>query len=322
MHDKSGYFHKDFSNRTVSSQIDRLDSQLAKLDKTTSDIAIQVLTGLDRLQERLKEENRSFSESESDDPQLHYLIKRFQSNADTLVTAVGGVDALRKLRSEYQPSTDAWWWHIDEYIKKRNQIRFRRLVIIGGGIVAIFAILVVVYLRFLAPPPEVRQRIGHENKANSLIENSQFQDALDQTNMALEYAPENFSLIVQKGVLLEMLNQPEMAQESYNLALRTDPDKTKFLLERAYAYLKVGQFEKMKADAEELVALNPDSAEGYMFIANAYEIAGDDSKAIQNYEKASTLAEAQDKIELMTTIRVRMGFLMQNFSMPTSTPSN
>ena len=81
--------------------------------------------------------------------------------------------------------------------------------------------------------------------------------------------------------------------------------------------MQVGLFDDANADIDAALILNPESAEAYMFRGQILEYEGDSYGAIQAYEEASILAEEQENIELITTVRMRLAMLMQSAAIPT-----
>ncbi len=118
-------------------------------------------------------------------------------------------------------------------------------------------------------------------------------------------------------MLLIALGEEEEAQQSFEKALSLGIDQERYYIERIYNAMQIGLMDLAQEDIDQLLIVQPDSAEAYLFRGQILESEGDTSGAIQAYEKASTYAEEQEKIELMTTIRMRLGMLMQSAGLPT-----
>jgi tetratricopeptide (TPR) repeat protein len=118
-------------------------------------------------------------------------------------------------------------------------------------------------------------------------------------------------------MLLLKLGDEDAAQKSFDQALALGIDMERYYIERVYNAMQFGMIDLAQEDINQLLKVNPESAEGYLFRGQILESEGDTIGAIQAYEKASQYAEQQEKIELMTTIRMRLGMLMQSAGLPT-----
>jgi len=75
---------------------------------------------------------------------------------------------------------------------------------------------------------------------------------------------------------------------------------------RAPSISESGQTKTALADARAVIELNPDSAIGYLVLGQVNEGAGNYVEAVNAYTRASTLAEAQNKLEIAAIARVQL----------------
>jgi cytochrome c-type biogenesis protein CcmH/NrfG len=81
--------------------------------------------------------------------------------------------------------------------------------------------------------------------------------------------------------------------------------------------MRVGDGRAMLADAQEVVAANPESAPGYLLLGQANELLGNGQDAIAAYEKSGRLADAQDNPQLAAIARMNLATLLQQIQVGT-----
>jgi len=270
--------------------------------------------------ERLNALKAVGASASSEDSQFESLLLQLEKNRSVFLNRVGGPTAFRKSRMERQPEKSAWWWFIDQGLAEERQSKIKRLAIIGTIVIALLIVLVVVYNQFLAPTPEVQAGIGFQQSAESKLIAGEYEEALAAVNQAIQYLPEYVELYVLRGVLYEILDQPDLAEQSYQLARQMLADEADFYNARAQYFLFAGRAEKGMADAQMALSLNPDSAVSLMYIAQAYEMQGDISKAIDYYELASAAAEASNNPTLQVMVRMQIATLLQQYNLASPEP--
>jgi tetratricopeptide (TPR) repeat protein len=315
--DKLKYVKTSSNEKTLDQTLDELDSLIGKLDAKNKGIAIQILGLMDEVHNRFSDQIKFDNEGKPQNSQLGYLYKQIRKQAAVIVKAAGGESWFQKQRKETAFPEKAWWWYLDVYLAQKRKKSL--LTMVRGFIIfaVIVAGIVLAYQKWFAPPPEVRARLGYENQASLAIEDGRYEDALYAVNEALTYGPEQYSLWIQKGMLLLKLGDEDAAQKSFDQALALGIDMERYYIERVYNAMQFGMIDLAQEDINQLLKVNPESAEGYLFRGQILESEGDTIGAIQAYEKASQYAEQQEKIELMTTIRMRLGMLMQSAGLPT-----
>jgi tetratricopeptide (TPR) repeat protein len=140
---------------------------------------------------------------------------------------------------------------------------------------------------------------------------------MSEMEAALALAPDYYPLWIKKGVLAKVLGYEAVEQSSYDTPQELVENPEFFYYERASVFMQFGLYDDVLRDSENLLAINPKSAEAYLYRGLVYEMRGENSQAYDAFEKAALLAEEQNKNQLVATIRVRMGMLMQSISIPT-----
>jgi cytochrome c-type biogenesis protein CcmH/NrfG len=173
-----------------------------------------------------------------------------------------------------------------------------------------------VYQRFLAPNLVTVASIEHQQKAESFAQTGNLAGALSEVEQSLAATPRDSEQLVFKGVLQEALGRDAAAEETF-AAAEALVGKEAFLIVRSRRYLGLAQAKAAVADAQAVIELNPDSAMGYLVLGQANEQVGNYAEAMDAYSRASTLAEAQDKLDIAAIARMQLGMLMQRPSTPT-----
>ncbi len=270
---------------------------------------------MDEIQEQKKFLHND--EKEKTETQLSYVTKRIYSSAKVLLKTIGGKDELKEKRKIKGKNPDHWWWYLDHYLEEKKKRDLQRSGMIGLVLLVVFALLVLIYDRYLAPPPEVRARIDYETRIDDFIYSGDYISAMSEMEGALAIAPDYYPLWIKKGVLAKVLGNEAVEQSSYETAQQFVENPEYFYYERASVFMQFGLYDDVLEDTDNLLAINAKSAEAYLYRGLVYEMRGENSQAYDAFEKAALLAEEQNKNQLVATIRVRMGMLLQSVSIPT-----
>jgi tetratricopeptide (TPR) repeat protein len=312
---KEKYFHKNDQHKSISSNLDEIETILGKLDGSQSPIAERIFDIMDEIQEQKKFLHND--EKEKTETQLSYVTKRIYSSAKVLLKTIGGKDELKEKRKIKGKNPDHWWWYLDHYLEEKKKRDLQRSGMIGLVLLVVFALLVLIYDRYLAPPPEVRARIDYETRIDDFIYSGDYISAMSEMEGALAIAPDYYPLWIKKGVLAKVLGNEAVEQSSYETAQQFVENPEYFYYERASVFMQFGLYDDVLEDTDNLLAINAKSAEAYLYRGLVYEMRGENSQAYDAFEKAALLAEEQNKNQLVATIRVRMGMLLQSVSIPT-----
>jgi len=292
-----------------------IEMRIAKLKEISPEDALGILSLLDQARERLNALKAAGGGANSEDSQFESLLLQLDKKRSLFLNRVGGPVVLRQARKQRQPDESDWWWYIDRDIAERRQAMVKRWAIGGAIVVVLLIVLAALYNQFLAPPPEFQAGIGFQQAAENKLITGEYQEALAEVNQAIQYLPDYPELYVLRGVLYEVLDQSDLAEQSYKRAREILGDEETFYNERAKYFLLAGWAELGMADAQKALSINPESAISLMYIAQAYETLGELSKAIDYYELASAAAEASNDPTLQVMARMQMATLLQQYNL-------
>ena len=298
-----------------------LEMRIAKLKEISPEDALEILPLLDQARERLDALKAAGASASSEDSQFESLLLQLEKKRPVFLNRVGGAAALRQSRMERQPDKSAWWWFMDQSQAEERQAKVKRLATIGIIVVALLTVLVVIYNQFLAPSPEFQAGIGFQQTAESQLIAGDYEGALASVGQAIQLLPDNGDLYVLQGVIYDVLDQPDLAEQSYRLARQMLDGEDAFYMIRAKNFLLAGRAELGMADAQMALSLNPDSAVSLMYIAQAHEMQGNISEAIDYYQLASAAAEASNDPTLQVMARMQMANLLQQFNITSPEPT-
>jgi tetratricopeptide (TPR) repeat protein len=224
--------------------------------------------------------------------------------------AQGGA-ALQEERAAVQPERARWWWYLDEEVARQRARRLRRwLISILAGVI-VLAVAWLVYDRFIAPPPHVRQALQHISSGEFLVDEQDLRGALAEYEAATVLSPDNPRAWTWQGVIhsqLGELDDAEMAFEAARSLYETDFD---FLLNRGMMFLHVGDLVAADADVEQAIRARPDSGYGYFLRAGIAAEQEEYAAAVADLERAAELAHIAEDTQLEATARAQLAMVMQ-----------
>lgn len=313
---KEKYFNKNGKFQSINAILDEIETTLGKIDGIQGPPAEKIFSLMDEIaeQEKFIQKNEKIKYQ----TQFSYISKRIYSSAKLLIKTIGGVGVLREKRKISGVGSDHWWWYLDHYLADQRKTRIKRSGIIGLIVVVVLIAAAFVYDKFIAPPPEVRARLDYETTIDNYISEGDFGSAMQVMESALDLAPDYYPLWIKRGVLEKALGNEAAAQSSFDTARQFVENPEYYYYERANVFMQFGLYDDVLEEANLLLEINPQSAEAFLFRGLVYETRGQNDQARSAYEKASALAEEQNKMQLVATIRVRMGMLMQSVSIPTT----
>jgi tetratricopeptide (TPR) repeat protein len=274
------------------------------LDQAAQGLAELETTGMDVRAERSRFET---IQRRLERRQCHFLVE------------AGAV--LQEERASVQPDRSQRWWFLDEEAARQRQHQLRRLLTRGLLAVLLLAVGSLVYDRFIAPPPQVRQAFQHNSQAEALIEEGDLRAALAEFEMAADLTPDDPSPWLWQGVIHLELNETDDAQVAFDTAQSLYETGLDFLLERSLAYLRVGNLAAASTDAKQAVAQNPQEGQAYYVRASVAAEQGDYATALADLEQATKLARAAGDTQLEATARTQWAMMMQSQSYQQPTPS-
>jgi tetratricopeptide (TPR) repeat protein len=241
------------------------------------------------------------------------IQRQLQRRKRQFLATVG--PALAEERAQAKPGSDRWWWHIDELVAQERKDQILRALRWVGVAVVVGAIAWVIYDRTLRPPANVREAYQRSGSGQLLAEPGEeqdFQAALVEFEAAAAADPAEPEYWVWIGVIRNQLGEEDAAQDAFDEAESLyDTTRPGFLVQRAQAYLRVGDLERAAADANRAIAGYPEEGWTYAVRANVSVAQGDLVGAIEDLETAADLAAASDDTQLEAFARTQRGMVIQ-----------
>jgi tetratricopeptide (TPR) repeat protein len=305
---------------SLNDLLDKIDNNLGRLGEGMGVDPKEILAEMDEASIRLK--NATIQQEhapKSEEAQFDYIGKTLQKYSKVFLRLIGGSAGLSALRAQHNPPAQNWWWFLDQWQQQKESAAVRKFVVTTGVIVIILVSLSFIYQRFLAPDKVTQQKYDSINNAQQDMASGDYAGALVQVNQALATSPNDTDLLIYKGVMLTKLGQLTAADQAFAQAEKLLNNHETLLATKTLDYLQASDPKSAKASAQELIAYNPKSAEGYFYLAKSEELLGDQNTALENYNQAFTLADGQGKTELAATIKISMAMMMQamNSQLPT-----
>jgi len=298
-----------------------LELRLARLKESRAGEAMQIPLLLDQAAALLESLHKAGLAAGSEDSYFETITALLYSKRRLFLERVGGAAALERAYPEHQPPTDHWWWHVSEAIAQERRAALRRALAVAGAAALLLFVFAGLYQRFWAPDPALQASVEHQQIAENMLLAGRYEEALAEVREALQAAPDNPMLQVLQGVIYEVLEQSKLAAESFELAEEGYTARDAFLSARAGYYLMANQPTLALADAQAAIALDPDSAIGFLRAAQAYEALGDIAHALEYYQFASDVAERVGDAQLLVIARMSLGQLLQSPLSLTATPA-
>lgn len=306
----------------ISETLDRLEVLVGKIGMNTPEQSIQILTGLDSALENISHLEGKISHKTAES-QFEDICSQLHSHSRQFIKDLGGTSVLRENRNRVQPPTDHWWWYLDELIEKARKARLRHALFGLIGVVLALGLVILVYNLFLAPDPVTVAIYSSEQSTRDLMMQGDLDGALIAVDKGLEVAPSEGSLLTLKAIIFEEQKKSELSTQIMDKAAKSFSSVEEFLQTRGQAYMLIGRYEKALADVDEILRMNPQSAEAYLLSGQIYELKQDYSKAFEDFGMAFDLADAQNKSHLAGIARIRMASMLEfmgNPQIPTLTP--
>ena len=305
--------------------LNQLEIRLGKLKHGTREDAEEILHLFDQADAALRILKEKSVKMPAEEVRFENLCAQFRSNRARLLKMLGGAKALNALREARNPHNideAHWWWYLDRNLASERRANWRRIAMWGVLGLITFALLAFGYERFLAPDPAVRQAYGHQRSAEMLADRGNYAEALAEANQGLAHTPDDPYLLTVKGVCHQMLGEIEAAEESFAAAQAAYDSPELFLRARAQVYLRINRPDELEADANALLALEPDSPHAHFYLGLVSEVRQEYQAAKTYYEKASELAQAADEMELQVMASMQLSQVMNKLaSDPSSAPT-
>lgn len=311
---------------TIRTPADRVREALDRTERLVANVrgagpqVLELLHLLDRGADALAELEASGMDVRAERGRFETVQRQLRRRQGRFLAEAGA--ALQEERVAIQPDRARWWWFLDEAVSRERARRLRRWLV--GTLVAALALVGagLVYDRFLAPPPQVREAFRRSAAGEALVGEGDLRAALAEFEAAAALTPDDPDPWVWQGVIHFELAEVDDAQAAFETARRLYERDADFLLDRTMAYLRVGNLPAASADAEQFILDNPDSGRGYYVRAGVATEQGDYAAAVADLERAAELARAAGDTQLEATARTQRAMViqLQLYQSPTPTP--
>lgn len=248
---------------------------------------------------------------------LSGLDDRVLRNAKSLVKALGGMAAFEQFRRQFDAKPDDLWWQLDARIALDRRRLLQRLVT-TGVVLAVLGVIVFLARDFLFPYNPVSEAVSN---AGVSLDAGDLPAALAEIESGLVAAPDSAELLVWKGILLKLMGDEQGSEQAFEASRRYARNETEFYLLRGQTYIRIGRYDDVIADADAVLAIDPDSAEAYYLRATGYEGKGNVFQAMMDVDQSAQLAQDAGNDALYALARYRYAMLMQAGIVPTAAPT-
>lgn len=304
----------------LRSYLNRLEAQVGRLGHGAGKEAIDIPDLFDIADSILKECKQGGHPLLEEQLRFDEVSAQFSQKTKQFLTEIGGVQALTNKRGQKNPDSNRWWWYVDRQLADQRKSNLTKTAKWSGIFFVLIVIVFLVYQRFLAPDKATIQQMNYIQAAEQVAQEGNMEQALAEVNQALTVKPGDPEVLIFRGILQQSLGQQLEADQTFAQAEKIINNREKFLLTRGQRYYTLGENEAALEDAQAAMNINPDSAEGYLLAGEAYENLGKSNEALDAYQKASSLAEAQNNASLEAFVRMRMAMLMQRLGAPVAQP--
>jgi tetratricopeptide (TPR) repeat protein len=298
---------------TISNDLDRIEILVGRVGYNTPEQTRSLPPALDSAYLRIQELENGESRARVE-VRFESLLTILRSEARRFIKDFGGMATYLAERARENPPASHSWWYLDEYLASKRKAALRRLLMTVGILAAVLVVLALIYNRFLAPDPKFLAAYEHQQLARDYFYQGNPQQALQEAETALTYTPDDSSLWILKAVALEKLGRDSEAAQAYAKAEQLEPDREQFLLARVDVYISAGMYDQAMADTQEVLKINPDSAQAFLAQGMIYEGTKQYSDAIDAYNKATEVANKINQPETAALARTRYAMLLQMMS--------
>jgi tetratricopeptide (TPR) repeat protein len=317
---------KYFVPSAAMTPVDRLRESLDKAERLVGNLrkagprVLELLHLLDQTVDALGALEESNADVRAERVRVDVVQRQLRRQQARFVSEAGA--AYREERAAVQPDRANWWWFLDEAVARQRQKQLRRGVFTALGVAVFLLVAWFVYDRLIAPPPEVREAYRFSTSGEGLAEEGDLQAALAEFEAAASFTPDDPKLWMWQGVLHAELAEPEKAQAAFDKAALLYGAEFSFLMDRAMAYLRVGNLDAAEADVEQAIIEDPESGWPYYVRSGIDMERGDCFLASSDLELAAQIANQVGDTQLEALARTQRAMVMQSCVgfQPTLTP--
>ncbi len=277
--------------------------------------ALTYLRLLDQVEEAIPRLELAFGvDLKPERTRLETLENQTRTHAARIVREAGST-ALVRSRDEISATEEQWWWYLDQSLAEKRQSDLRRWSLRGLVVAGVLLVALLAYNQFLAPSAEEQAFSTLTSAGEGYLMQGEMEPALAEFEAAAALNPQDIGVRLQLGVVYEQLGRHEEAEEQLARARELAASESDYNASLSLVYFRVAAggaewaieaaFEKATAAVE----ADDGSAIAHFALASAYELQGETTLAIEEFELASNLS---GDASLTVLARMRMGMLMQS----------
>jgi len=285
---------------------------VATLNGSTSPDAVLELLGLlDRIAGQVDQLKGRGVDLRAELGRIEALHNTLVEKGRFVIASLAARGGIAIQRTQAEVGEERWWWFLDRILSEQRAQRLRRRLVTLGGIAAVLAVLITLYMLFWRPDEATRLQFQYAGQAEGLIGEGDFEAALEQYKLALGVAPDDAEINLMVGLLYEVLERPEQAEPFLSRAQELYGSPAAYLAVKSQRYLMIGWVEESEAVALQGIAEDDQYALGFCSLGSAYEVQERVPEAIVALRQCADLAREQGQDELYVMAASRLAMLMQ-----------
>ena len=310
-------------SRNLNDLLDTIENKLGRLSFGLGSDAFSILDDLDAAKKRLDQANLQGTDTRAETAQFESICAALRKDAGQFLRQVGGPSGLAAQREKKNSPEEHWWWYLDEvYVQSQKQslLNSLRIVMIAAVVIGV---AVLIYRLFLTPDPKVIAVMNTQQSIEQYFTENDLNQALIEVDKGLGEVPDSPELLIYKAAILEAMGKAEEFASLFKQAQAIIQDAEIFTLNRAQVYLMMNKPEAASGLLEQYILEDSMSAKAFLLLGTAYEVQNDQLRAIDAYEKASTVGNETEDSATVAQARIKLAMLMQSFGLPqieTGTP--
>ncbi|MGC8781788.1 MAG: tetratricopeptide repeat protein [Anaerolineae bacterium] len=302
----------------------RCEKQLPNL-KGSREHAADLLFYMDRIAELWPQVEALGADLRPEAGRWETIQAAVSKQAATIVREINAGEGFARLRERRAAGSDAWWWRLDQKVRRDRITRIRRAVATLIGVAVLAAAVIFILNRLLPVDPRLQASISKRMEGERYIRDTgDYAAALRAFEEAAALTPNDAEPWLWLGATQKRLGDEAAAEQSFAHAHQVLGKEIEFRLMRSQALTGVGLLEDARADIAAVLALDPEEPRAYLYLGGILELQGNLAEAIKAMERASELAEKRNQAELTAIARYRLAMLYQIYTgqmaVPTPTP--
>ena len=289
-----------------------VEDNCAELYQRDKAFIVEYFTCLDKIQQAFRrlEGTESGLNLTPEELQFKVVQQEVLRDVEQVLRKLGGSEALKQIRPAQASEKRQPWWFLDRYLIKRRTQFLKRAAQGLAILLALGAVLVILFNLFIKPNRNVTQHAEHFSAGfNAALREEDYEAALVEIDQALANLPDEPETLVLKGIILQELGRFDEADAVFaQLATLVDePEKIRFFQTRLL--LELGRPEEALPVAKTAIDFNPSFPEAWLMMGLAYADLKQYPLAYDAMNTAAELADEQGNGALKVMIRVNMSNL-------------